>query len=86
LGGTYLEDEEAVKEEEADRKLEEQEALDKKFKHLTKLIIGDALGLVRSPRPQGKGKGREVDRGRTPPRAMQRSFHGGELSTVAKAS
>ena len=83
--GTDSEDEEAVKEEEADRKLEEQEALDKKLKHLTKLITGDALGFVRSPRLQGKGKGKEVGRGRTPPRAMQRSFHGGELSSRSQS-
>jgi hypothetical protein len=63
--------------------LEEQEALDKKLKHLTKLITGDALGFVRSPRPQGKGK--EIDRGRTPPRAMQRSFRGGELSSRSQS-
>ena len=82
---TDSEDEEAIKEEEADRKAEEQEALDKKLQNLQKLITGDALGLVRSPQPQGKGKGREMDRGRTPPRAMKRSLRGGELSSRSQS-
>jgi len=84
---TDSEDEEAAKEEEADRKVEEQEALDKKLQNLQKLITGDALGLISSPRSKGKGKERakETDRGRTSPRPMQRSFRGDELSSRSQS-
>ena len=59
---TDSEDEAAAKEEEADRKLEEQEALDRKLENLQKMMTNDTLGLVSSSRV--KGKTREVDRGR----------------------
>jgi hypothetical protein len=84
--GTDSEDEEAAKEEDADRKLEEQESLDKKLKNLQRLITGDALGLISSPRPKAKGK--EVDRGRMPipsAEAMQRSYRGDELSSRSQS-
>jgi hypothetical protein len=81
---TDSEDEEAAKEEEADRKVEEQEALDKKLKSLQMLITGETLGLIRSS-PQGKGRGKEVDRGRMSPRAVRRSFRADELSSRSQS-
>ena len=73
--GTDSEDEEVAKEEEADRKVEEQEALDKKLQNLQKLITGDALGLVSSPRSKGKGKNNAKQKyhGRTSPDLSSRS-------------
>ena len=38
--------------EQAERQLEEQEALDQKLRNLQTMITGDKLGLVRSPRPR----------------------------------
>lgn len=86
--GTDSEDEEAAKEEEADRKLEEQEALAKKLKNLQKIITGDALGLVSTPRKRGKGKA--PDRGRmsmsiASPNSMHRDDRGGELSSRSQS-
>ncbi|KAK0499604.1 hypothetical protein EDD18DRAFT_1441678 [Armillaria luteobubalina] len=43
---TDSEDEDVLKEEEADRQAEEQEALDRKLKDLQKMMTNDALGLV----------------------------------------
>lgn len=88
--GTDSEDEEAAKEEEADRKLEEQEALDRKLKDLQKLITGDALGLVSSSRPKPKHKGKEMDRGRMPVTTQghphtQRSYRNDELSSRSQS-
>jgi len=60
--GTDSEDEAAAKEEQVDRNIEEQEALDRKLKDLQKMMTNDALGLVSSSR--SKGKEREADRGR----------------------
>lgn len=54
------EDERALKEEEAERTAEEQEALDRKIEELTRLINNDTLGLVRTHRSR-----RSLDRGRT---------------------
>lgn len=84
--GTDSEDEEAAQEEDADRKLEEQESLENKLKNLQRLITGEALGLVSSSRPTAKGKG--IDRGRMPiPSAepMQRSLRGDELSSRSQS-
>lgn len=88
--GTDSEDEEATKEEEADRKLEEQEALDKKLKDLQKMITGDTLGLVSSSRSKPKGKGKATDRGRMSivtqgPDQMQRSYRADELSSRSQS-
>lgn len=55
-------DEEADKAEEEERRLEEQDALDKKLKHLQTVMTSDALGLVRDTRPKNKGK--VIERGR----------------------
>jgi len=59
---TDSDDEDAIKEEDADRDAEEQEALDRKLQHLQKMMTNDALGLVSAARPRDKGK--FVDRGR----------------------
>jgi len=74
--GTDSEDEAAAKEEEADKNLEEQEALDRKLKELQKMMTNDALGLVSSFRLRGKGK--ETDRGRVglaSPRPVQENHN-----------
>ncbi|KAJ6620816.1 hypothetical protein B0H10DRAFT_2163433 [Mycena sp. CBHHK59/15] len=64
--GTDSEDEEAKKEEEADRNVEEQEALDRKLQELQQMVTNDALGLVsaasRPGAPRGMGKAKEVNR------------------------
>ncbi|KAK7033603.1 hypothetical protein VNI00_012840 [Paramarasmius palmivorus] len=57
---TDSEDEEMIKEEEAERHAEEQEALDKKLKDLHRMMTNEALGLVSSNRSKRKS----VDRGR----------------------
>ncbi|KAJ7175694.1 hypothetical protein C8R46DRAFT_944631 [Mycena filopes] len=64
---TDSEDEEAKKEEEADRNAEEQEALDRKLQELQQMVTNDALGLVSAASRPGvsKGKAKEsVNRGR----------------------
>ncbi|KAK0190484.1 hypothetical protein F5146DRAFT_1194344 [Armillaria mellea] len=57
---TDSEDEDVLKEEEADRQAEEQEALDRKLKDLQRMMTNDALGLV----SVGKKSGQTIDRGR----------------------
>jgi hypothetical protein len=42
--------------EQAERQLEEQEALDKKLRNLQTMITGEKLGLVRSPRPRQRAE------------------------------
>ena len=42
--------------EQAERRLEEQEALDKKLRNLQTMITGDKLGLVRSSRPRQRAE------------------------------
>ncbi|KAI0068693.1 hypothetical protein BV25DRAFT_25525 [Artomyces pyxidatus] len=74
-------DDDAAREEEADRRAEEQEALDSKLRALERLMTGDTLGLVSSVREErrdsGKGKSplvRGRNRSRSPPRGgLQRS-------------
>ncbi|PFH47797.1 hypothetical protein AMATHDRAFT_118618, partial [Amanita thiersii Skay4041] len=51
------ESEEVIKEEEADRKVEEQEALDRKLHDLQQMMTNESLGLV-SARPRTKENGR----------------------------
>jgi hypothetical protein len=58
---TDSEDEQARKEEEADRMAEEQEALDRKLRELQQMMTNDTLGLVSS---RGTERGR---RRKTPP-------------------
>ncbi|ESK86975.1 autophagy-related protein 29 [Moniliophthora roreri MCA 2997] len=59
-GETDSDDEEMLKEEEAERHAEEQEALEKKLKDLQRMMTNEALGLVSSNR----NKRKSVDRGR----------------------
>jgi hypothetical protein len=61
VADTDSEDEQARKEEEADRMAEEQEALDRKLRELQQMMTNDALGLVSS---RGTERGR---RRKTPP-------------------
>jgi len=57
-GSTDSEDEEALKEEEPDRKAEEQEALDRRLLELQQMMTNDALGLVTSRERKGSERGR----------------------------
>ncbi|KAJ7134431.1 hypothetical protein C8R44DRAFT_770464 [Mycena epipterygia] len=92
--GTDSEDEEAKKEEEADRNAEEQEALDRKLQELQQMVTNDALGLVSAasrPDVSGKGKVREFYRGRVGvaaagASAMQRSFRRDSYSSPLSVS
>ena len=65
---TDSDDEDAIREENADRDAEEQDALDRKLQHLQKMMTNDALGLVSVARPRDKGK--SVDRGRIGPQRL----------------
>jgi hypothetical protein len=76
-------DEQATKEEEADRHLEEQEALDKKLKDLQRMMTNDALGLVSTSRPKGKGK--QVDRGRVDISPTSAGYRADELSSRSQS-
>ncbi|KAJ7211483.1 hypothetical protein B0H12DRAFT_387859 [Mycena haematopus] len=93
--GGDSEDEDAKKEEEADRNAEEQEALDRKLQELQQMVTNDALGLVSAasrPGPPGKGKGKEaVNRGRIGPAAtaaspLQASFRRDSYSSPLSVS
>lgn len=82
--GTDSEDEAAMKEEDADRAAEEQEALDRKLQHLQNIMTNDALGLVSAPNSRPKGKA--VERGRAGPlspgsRSMVDSYRRDTLSS-----
>ncbi|KAJ6508988.1 hypothetical protein C8R45DRAFT_461753 [Mycena sanguinolenta] len=90
--GSDSEDEEAKREEEADRNAEEQEALDRKLQELQQMVTNDALGLVSRPSAAGKGKGKEiVNRGRMGPTAtaaspLQGSFRRDSYSSPLSVS
>ncbi|KAJ7758565.1 hypothetical protein DFH07DRAFT_818543 [Mycena maculata] len=89
--GTDSEDEEAKKEEEADRNAEEQEALDRKLQELQQMVTNEALGLVSAasrPDPAGKGKAKEIRRGRMGPAtsAMQGSSRRDNYSSPLSVS
>jgi hypothetical protein len=82
--GTDSEDEAAMREEDADRAAEEQEALDRKLQHLQNMMTNDALGLVSASSPRNKGKA--VERGRAGPlspgsRSMAGSYRRDTLSS-----
>ncbi|KAF8208753.1 hypothetical protein K438DRAFT_1812814 [Mycena galopus ATCC 62051] len=93
--GTDSEDEEAKKEEEADRNAEEQEALDRKLLELQQMVTNDALGLVSAASRLGaseKSKAKEiVSRGRMGPGAtaaspLQGSFRRDSYSSPLSVS
>ncbi|KAF8914367.1 hypothetical protein CPB84DRAFT_1742141 [Gymnopilus junonius] len=77
------EDEEAIKEEEAERNAEEEEALTRKLADLQKMMTVDALGLVTGVRQRDKGKGR--DRGRSTP-ISPRSAGSSRMDTLSSRS
>ena len=56
---TDSDDEQALKEEEADRRAEEQEALDRKLHELQQMMTNDVLGLVSAREPKGSERGRK---------------------------
>ncbi|KAJ4472907.1 hypothetical protein C8J55DRAFT_519923 [Lentinula edodes] len=71
-------DDEMLKEEEAERVAEEQEALDKKLAELQKMITGDSLGLVSVGRKQVRRigqQGGEYSRGRDDPNIPSETHH-----------
>ncbi|KAJ7505477.1 hypothetical protein B0H11DRAFT_2170306 [Mycena galericulata] len=81
--GTDSEDEEAKKEEEADRNAEEQEALDRKLQELQRMVTNEALGLVSAAsRPGVPGKGKEIKRGRS----FRRDSYSSPLSVSSNSS
>ena len=65
-GGTDSDDELAIKEEEADRIAEEEDALSRKLVELQKMMTNEALGLVSGARPKNS-KNKTADRGRSTP-------------------
>jgi hypothetical protein len=81
---TDSDDEDAMKEEDADRDAEEQEALDRKLQHLQKMMTNDALGLVSAARPRDKGKA--VDRGRIGPQRLDTLSSRSASQSVSSAS
>ncbi|TFK43860.1 hypothetical protein BDQ12DRAFT_675683 [Crucibulum laeve] len=86
---TDSEDDEAIKEDEADRTAEEQEALDRKLQDLQRLMTSESLGLVSNPRAREKRK--STDRGRhgltlSMPKSMTGSFRRDGLSSQSLSS
>ncbi|KAH9482278.1 hypothetical protein JR316_0004376 [Psilocybe cubensis] len=79
------EDEEAIKEEEAERNAEEEDALTKKLAALQKMMTIDTLGLVSGARARGdKGKGKD-NRGRSAP-LSPRSAGSSRVDTLSSRS
>lgn len=76
-GGSDSEDDNALKEEEAERTAEEQEALDRKLEELQRMMTNDALGLVARPR----GKSNDKGRGALSPRSVGSSYRPDTLSS-----
>jgi hypothetical protein len=76
-GGSDSEDDNALKEEEAERTAEEQEALNRKLEELQRMMTNDALGLVARPRAKSKDGGR----GALSPRSVGSSYRPDTLSS-----
>lgn len=76
-GGSDSDDDNALKEEEAERTAEEQEALDRKLEELQRMMTNDALGLVARPRGKSKDRGR----GALSPRSVGSSYRPDTLSS-----
>ena len=76
-GGSDSEDDNVLKEEEAERTAEEQEALDRKLEELQRMMTNDALGLVARPR----GKSNDGGRGALSPRSVGSSYRPDTLSS-----
>ncbi|KAF5371222.1 hypothetical protein D9758_004139 [Tetrapyrgos nigripes] len=89
---TDSDEEQMLREEEAERNAEEQEALDHKLQDLQRMITKESLGLVSMGRRKSKGKA--VERGRlgmsnslaSPPQSMQSSFRRDTLSNHSRST
>lgn len=83
-GDTDSEDEQAIREEEADRTAEEEDALSRKLAELQKMMTNEALGLVGGPRPKNS-KNKATDRGRSAP-LSPRSAGSSRMDTLSSRS
>ncbi|CAA7258502.1 unnamed protein product [Cyclocybe aegerita] len=81
--GTDSSDEQALKEEEAERNAEEDEALERKLAQLQKMMTNDALGLVSGTRSTAQAKAK--DRGRSAP-LSPRSIGSSRQGTLSSRS
>ncbi|KAF8806221.1 hypothetical protein BYT27DRAFT_7102467 [Phlegmacium glaucopus] len=78
------EDEQAIKEEEADRNAEEEDALSRKLAELQKMMTNEALGLVGGTRLKNS-KNKTTDRGRSAP-LSPRSAGSSRMDTLSSRS
>ena len=83
-GETDSEDEQAIKEEEADRTAEEEAALSRKLAGLQKTMTNEALGLVSGTRPKNS-RNKTTDRGRSAP-LSPRSTGSSRMDTLSSRS
>ena len=83
-GDTDSDDEQAIKEEEADRTAEEEDALSRKLAELQKMMTNEALGLVSGARPKNS-KNKTADRGRSAP-LSPRSTGSSRMDTLSSRS
>ena len=83
-GDTDSDDEQAMKEENADRTAEEEDALSRKLVDLQKMMTNEALGLVGGVRPKSS-KTKATDRGRSVP-LSPRSTASSRMDTLSSRS
>lgn len=83
-GDSDSEDEQAIKEEEAERNAEEEDALSRKLAELQKMMTNEALGLVSGTRQKGS-KSKTTDRGRPAP-LSPRSAGSSRMDTLSSRS
>ena len=81
---TDSDDEQAMKEEEADRNAEEEDALSRKLAELQKMMTNEALGLVGGARPKNS-KNKTADRGQLAP-LSPRSTASSRMDTLSSRS
>ena len=81
---TDSDDEQAMKEDDADRAAEEEDALSRKLVELQKLMTNEALGLVSGTRPKNS-KNKTADRGRSAP-LSPRSTTSSRMDTLSSRS
>ena len=81
---TDSDDEQAMKEEDADRAAEEEDALSRKLVELQKMMTNEALGLVGGARPKNP-KNKTTDRGRSAP-LSPRSTTSSRMDTLSSRS
>ena len=84
-GDTDSEDEQAIKEEDADRTAEEEDALSRKLVELQKMMTNEALGLVGGVRPKNSKTTKATDRGRSAP-LSPRSTASSRMDTLSSRS